>query len=168
MEKVLQIDILKEKKLNSHTSSCNCNACGGLPVVSLSGSLLPNPSSIISQSLQSKSKEITENFLNSFKSPETSPEGVYIYTVNIQHFTKDVQSTLLGEKPTNAEMLHKHYPNILFFDSAWRLLNPSTWYIKLLKECLNISAGECGGYYTGFLFCVYQALKKSQTFLEKY
>ncbi|GAI11082.1 unnamed protein product, partial [marine sediment metagenome] len=102
-----------------------------------------------------QSKGITEKFLNSFRSPESSPEtspkGVYIYTVNIQHFTKDAQSTLFGEKPTNAEMLHKNYPNILFFDSAWKLLDPSIWYTKLLTECLNISKSECEGHYTGEL-----------------
>ncbi|GAI15555.1 unnamed protein product, partial [marine sediment metagenome] len=48
-----------------------------------------------------------------------------------------------------AEMLHKNYPDIMFFDSAWKLLDPSIWYTKLLTECLNTFRYECEGVFTG-------------------
>ncbi|GAI00502.1 unnamed protein product, partial [marine sediment metagenome] len=102
-----------------------------------------------SSNIQSRAIEITENLLNSIKSPESSPKGVSLDTVNIQHFKNDIQSTLFGVKPTNAEILHKNYPNILFFDSAWKLLNPSKWYVRLLVDCLGIAKNECEGYFTG-------------------
>jgi len=146
MEASKQQDILQQKKLKTSNSSDNCLDGGGYPPVV--DYLLPIPN-FHSESIQSRSKAITEKLLNSFKSQENSPEGVYIYTVNIQHFTKDIQSTLFDEKPTNAEMLHKNYPNIMFFDSAWKLLDPSIWYTKLLTECLNISNNECEGHFTG-------------------
>ncbi|GAI74315.1 unnamed protein product, partial [marine sediment metagenome] len=121
-----QIDISEQKKLNSINSSKNCLDAGGLPPF-CAGNSRSYSSDLHSEHHQSRQLAITEKLLNSFKTPESSPEGVYIYTVNIQKFKKDVQSTLFSQKPTNAEMLHKNYPNIMFFDSAWKLLDPSTW-----------------------------------------
>ncbi|MBA7645292.1 hypothetical protein ES703_53047 [subsurface metagenome] len=146
MEAHKQTNVLQQKKLKTSSSSTN-SLCGG-GSSSVVESSLPIPD-FNSESFQSQSKRITEKLLNSFRSPEISPEGVYIYTVNIQHFTKDVQSTLFDKKPTHAEMLHKNYPNIMFFDSAWKLLDPSIWYTKLLTECLSISKSECAGHFTG-------------------
>lgn len=151
-EAPIQVVNSEQKKLNSLTSSKNCIGAGGLPPF-CAGNSRSYSSDLHSGHHQSMQLAVTEKLLNSFKTPETSPEGVYIYTVNIQKFKKDVQSTLFSQKPTNAEMLHKNYPNIMFFDSAWKLLDPSTWYTKLITECLNVPKSKCEGYFTGRFTC---------------
>ncbi|GAI79331.1 unnamed protein product [marine sediment metagenome] len=65
-------NILKEKKLNSLTSSHNCNSSGGLPVGSLSGSLLPILEKGINESLKNYNFRKRQAWLDHIKSSDSS------------------------------------------------------------------------------------------------
>lgn len=84
---------------------------------------------------------------------QSSPKGVYIYTVNDQHLDLEQQSTISGETRDKGEVIHEKYPNIMFLDTAWELLQPSNWYFKLLRDCLGASNEEIEGKFTGDFDC---------------